>query len=118
PSWIASIFKLPYFKIAVPAGVILLVGLLLWYFPSGKPANVAEVGQPSTPPTPLADTTAYSPTTDGVNSPQPQKIVSSLNDAGGRIELDDSGKIIGLPSQEFVQEVRDALKRQTVDIPS
>ena len=117
PSWIARILASSYFKIAVPAAIILLIGLFLWYFPSVKPADVAEVEQPLTPPAPPANTD-NSPSTNGVNSQQPQKIVASLNDAGGRIELDDTGKITGLPGQEFAQEVRTAFKNQTVDIPS
>jgi anti-sigma factor RsiW len=122
-SWLTRLMNSPILKIAVPIGAVALLLLVVFLWRTSKPQEPSELANTNSnvavPFTPTPEVAAVEPNLNvNAGTPLPSTAVASLNDAGGKIELDTSGKITGMPSSDMEQKVRSALKDQTVEIPS
>ena len=112
------IFAGSFLKIAITAAALLLIAGIFWFAQRKTEEPVARVNEPAQSlPTPISEETNSPGLNTNVNSTAP-RIVASLSDGNARIELDETGKVNGLPNAAFEQKVRSALTSQTVEIPA
>jgi len=112
------IFAGSFLKIAITAAALLLIAGIFWFAQRKTEEPVARVNEPAQSlPTSISEK-ADSPGPDSNINAAPSRIVTSLSDGNARIELDETGKLSGLPNAAFEQKVRSALTSQSVEIPS
>ena len=110
-----------WWKFAIPAAALLVLGIFLWALMGSReaapdrsnvPDNNSENAIAVQLPTPQSDPS-------NVNSnveTEPDAAVASLNDAGGRIEIDAEGRLSGISPNQFEQELRAAMINQTLEV--
>jgi anti-sigma factor RsiW len=138
--WWQQLWANSAFKIAVPAMALVLfaalIGLVL--ISRQSPQNeVAEIRDPESnnqtiapatdinqlPDSPQPQNTAGENTNSNIQeetntSPVESRIIASLNDAGSRIELDESGNVKGLDAPQYEKKIKAALETQNIEIAS
>ena len=115
--WLGGLFAYPFLRIAVPVMGVLILISIVWMWQEKADQPIAEVTPPPIP-TPLVGNALRETNNEVSSGPESKRIVASLNDAGGTIEIDDSGNLTGLNAGELSPKVRSALRNQTVDLPS
>ena len=114
-----SFSLLSWWKIAVPVAAVIVLGLFLWTLisfrePAADRSNIAATNNANSIavqlPTPQSDPGIVNSNTE------PDPAVASLNDAGGRIEINSDGRISGISSEQFTKKLRAALTNQTLEI--
>lgn len=106
---------------AVPAAALLLVGILFagWYLADRRPGSeISEVTPPESNvqiviPPDVSDIPADPGNIDTIDKTKP---VVSLNDGGGKIEIDAGGKVSGLDDPQYSSIITGALTGKGIEI--
>ena len=116
-SWYERLLSNPLFRIAASAAAILVVIAFFWSAQRRPTQDIAKVVEPA----PSTNDVSSNPPANQSEAPPTNtetKILTSLNDGGGKIELDQEGKISGISTSEFDTKLRAALKDQSIEIPA
>jgi len=107
-----------WWKFLIPAAAAVVVGIIVWdLVVPNEPAK--ELSNTDTNSPVIAEIPIPQPGTDITNSNEKAGLrttVASINDAGGRIEIDSEGRLRGISADQFEPDLKTALMKQTINI--
>lgn len=115
-SWYDRAFSSLFLRIAVPASALILIAGYFWFTQRNVTNETIAVNDPT--PVVISDQGPPQNPEEVLPRSSDIKTIASLNDAGGKIELDTTGKLIGISNSDLDLKVRAALKDQSIDMPS